>query len=798
MQRNKLNNIPETLRISRSWVCWRARPSKNGKIDKIPINPTNGKNAQSNNQKTWGNFNTALAGLGRFNLSGIGFMFGQNEFFGVDIDHCRNKETGTISDFATEIIQTLDSYTEISPSGTGIHIICKGKIPEGERKNDKLGLEMYESGRFFTITGENLDDGHIDVEERTSEIEKMHSKYLKKSEKKQDKPVTHDINLSDNDLVKKAISSKNGSRFEQLYRGNWQGYYSSQSQADQAFCNMLAFWCGKDLQSMDSIFRQSGLMRPKWDERHGHATYGQITINEAIDKCVEVYTSKGENVQKNAGNVHENTEKVTKDKESVQKKHIKRYMLDDSGNAERLIDLHGKDLHFSFTNNVWYIWNGKCWEVDETGEIQRRADDTIAQMSNDLKELRLKNEEDDYVTKLGKWISKSRSYNTLTNMIKVSRHKPGIAILPAQMDSDRSKFNCLNGTIDLRNGQIHKHNREDIITKLAPVEYKKGAKCDLWLSFLDRIMDGNKELIEFMQKAIGYSLTGSITEQCIFIAFGNGSNGKSTFLETISAMIGDYAMNTQAETIMAKDKSNSSTQDLARLKGARFVTTVEPEEGKRLSEGLVKQISGGDPITCRFLYGKEFEYVPDFKLWMATNHKPVIKGTDNGIWRRIRLIPFTVTIPDNEKDTDLPKKLKAELSGILNWAIEGCLKWQKDGLGMPLAVQAATEGYRSDMDILKNFLHECCIGKKDMVLASTTLYKVYQIWCERNGEHPISQVKLGIKLKDRGMVSKAIHGGYKGWKGIVLSDIGNEMLNGPGKNTVPKYEQQEMSLFEKG
>jgi putative DNA primase/helicase len=774
------NNIPDILKRARCWVCWQAKPGDNGKVDKIPINPKNGNFAKSNNPKTWDNFNTAIAGVKRFNLSGIGFMFGGNEFFGVDIDKCRNKDTGELSDIAKYIISELDSYTEISPSGTGIHIICKGKLPEGGRRSQEYGLEMYDTGRFFTVTGNILDDAHCDVEDRTEQVARIHEKYIKKPEPEQKQQTVQapvPVYMSDDDIIKKAIAAKNGHTFEQLWLGNWKGYYESQSQADQAFCNMLAFWCQKDKEMMDRIFRRSGLMRPKWNERRGQSTYGEVTIVEAIIGCNSVYEPKGD--MKNPKSMNDSHEVVKNNHELVNEEHNKvyDYTMDDTGNAKRLIDLHGKDLHFSYISGKWYIWNGSYWQEDNTGEIKRKADDTIRWME----EVELRSYIGTDIVKhkqLQKWVARSRGSTAKNNMIKEAQHLEGIPILPEDMDKDQWLINCLNGTIDLRTGELRKHDRKDLITKIVDVEYDPKAKCLQWEKFLNQIFNGKEDLIKFIQRAVGYSLTGSIKEQCIFIMYGSGRNGKSTFIETICELLGEYAKSTSMDSFVAKS-NDGINNDIARLFGSRLVSAIESEENKKLKESLIKQLTGGDKMTARFLRQEFFEFVPTFKIWMATNHKPKINGTDTGIWRRINLIPFDVTIRKEDVDKDLPEKLKKELPGILSWAIEGCKQWQKDGLKPPKEVTEATDEYRNEMDVVNSFLTDCCERSKnhDEYVKSKDLYRVYQEWCELNGEYAMAQRNFAIKLKEKGARSKKTYG-INVWENIMLNKYGKSLLTG--------------------
>jgi putative DNA primase/helicase len=292
-----------------------------------------------------------------------------------------------------------------------------------------------------------------------------------------------------------------------------------------------------------------------------------------------------------------------------------------------------------------------------------------------------------------------------------------------------------------------------MITKLAKARYDKEAGCPMWKQFVREIMDYKADLISFLQTAAGWSVSGDTSEQSMFILYGTGANGKSTFLNVIQNILGDYALSTWAETFM-KRNNDTATNDIARLRGARFVTTSETEQGKRLSEHLIKQVTGNDALTARFLYGEYFNFVPTFKIFMASNHKPVIRGTDHGIWRRIKLIPFTTRITEEKRDRYLEQKLLTEKSGILNWLIEGALRWKQEGLKVPVVITNATDEYRGEMDVIGNFLKECCVQRPGTAIRARELFQVYQDWCDENNEMATSERMFGLRLKELGMVQK--------------------------------------------
>ncbi len=325
-----------------------------------------------------------------------------------------------------------------------------------------------------------------------------------------------------------------------------------------------------------------------------------------------------------------------------------------------------------------------------------------------------------------------------------------LPIRPEEFDRDDLLLNVENGTLDLQSLTLREHRREDRITKLAPVRLEPAATCTHWLAFLERIYGGDRELIEFVQRAAGYSLTGETGEQVLFLLHGSGANGKSTLLETLLAMLGDYARPTEFRTLLSRENSEAVRNDLAALCGLRMVTAVEVGRGKRLDEATVKQLTGGDTITARKLYQEFFDFRPRHKLWLAANVKPEIRGTDEAIWRRVLLIPHEVTIPPDERDRGLPSKLRDELPGILNWAIEGLRAWRANGLAPPERVRAATAEYREEMDILGDFIAAKCVLDAKAYAPTGALYTDYESWCRDNGEDAVKKRTFSILLKERG------------------------------------------------
>lgn len=437
----------------------------------------------------------------------------------------------------------------------------------------------------------------------------------------------------------------------------------------------------------------------------------------------------------------------------------------DLGNAGRFVAQHGNDVRYCHIWRKWLVWDGTRWRTDESGEVERHAKYTVRQLYADASRVN----DDDLRAELAKWARASESRSRIQAMIDLAKSEPTIPVSPPELDANPWLLNCQNGTIDLRTGELMKHRREDLCTKLIPVEFDPEARCPIFKKFLQRILKDNTELINFLRRAIGYALTGSTVEQVLFILWGCGANGKSTFLEIIRAVLGDYGRTADSALLMHQNH-DGVRNDVARLAGARFVSTSETEAGRHLAEVLVKQLTGGDKVAARFLYSEFFEFDAQFKLFLTTNHKPVIRGTDNAIWRRIRLIPFEVTIPEEEQDKDLPRKLRAELPSILAWAVRGCLRWREYGLGQPKKVSAATESYRQEMDIIGAFLKDRCLLRGDAKVTAGQLYVAYKKWCDDNGERPLTQQKLGGALGDRNFRPYRI-GRVRSWLGLELRDM---------------------------
>ncbi len=432
----------------------------------------------------------------------------------------------------------------------------------------------------------------------------------------------------------------------------------------------------------------------------------------------------------------------------------------DMGNGYRFARQHKDKALFCYVSDKWFVWDGKRWIEDNSGEAVRLAKATVKTIYTEA----AFTEDKDKREAIGKHALRSEGDSRVAAMLHQAQSEMPVKL--ESFDQDIFLFNCDNGTIDLRTGELHTHTRADFLTKVSQIAYDDQAKCPRWEAFLNQIFKGDDQLIRFIQKAIGYSLTGSTEEQVFFICYGTGANGKSVFLKTIAALVAEYGQQVRTETLMVK-KHQGVSNDIACLRGARFLSAIETESNHNLAEATVKQLTGGDAVRARFLFQEEFEFSPQFKIWLAANHKPQIKGTDNAIWRRIRLLPFDITIPKDKQNPRLDLELREELPGLLAWAVRGCLLWQHEGLGETEAVTKATEAYRDEMDNFSEFLDDCCVIGDNYQATVTEIYNRYETWCQSNGEQAQPAKWLRTQLVDRG-IKAARDKQRRFWKGIGL------------------------------
>jgi putative DNA primase/helicase len=446
-----------------------------------------------------------------------------------------------------------------------------------------------------------------------------------------------------------------------------------------------------------------------------------------------------------------------------------RHPFTDLGNARRLVAIHGADLRHAPQLGVWLVWDDTRWAEDVTGEVHRRAkkvaDGLLGEPTDGAADLRA----------LVRHWERSQHAARLAAMVSVASTEPGIPITIDRLDADPWSLNCANGTVDLRTGVLRPHRRADLITKTTGVPFEPDAPAPTWERFLSDIFADDLAVIEYVQRLVGYSITGLVSEQKMPIGYGSGANGKTTFINAVAYAFGDYATALDPTLLMASDHPQHPT-GLLDLRGARFVSTVEVEQGHRLSEALVKKLTGGEPIPARRMHKDYVTFMPSHKLWMACNYLPRVRGTDLGIWRRLLVVPFLVTFDGQRCDPQLPDKLQVEAPGILAWAITGARLWAAYGLEVPARVRAATDQYRGQQDHLGRFLAECCVIGDDRSVKAKDLRDRYVGWCEAEGERPWTQASVGAELSKRGLDRVQV-GREKSWTwigiGVTRSTLGS-------------------------
>lgn len=431
----------------------------------------------------------------------------------------------------------------------------------------------------------------------------------------------------------------------------------------------------------------------------------------------------------------------------------KKFSLTDLGNAKRLDYRHGDHLRYCHSEKCWYRYSGKCWTADIDGQVMRDAVETVQSMEKDHPD----------------HARKSKSAQRLREMINLAQDLEGVPVRPEDFDRNPYLLNVHNGTIELNSQKLLRHDPGLLLRQIAPVKFDPNALCPEWNQFLHDITNGDKELMDFLQRYIGYCISGDTREQKFGIFFGDGANGKSTCINTILRILGAYAQQAPSNTFTTK-RSASNTNDLARMEGKRLVLVPETERNAALSEELIKQITGGEQVVSRYMYREFFEFAPQCKLVMVTNHRPVIKGCDEGIWRRVLLVPFTVTIPTEKQDLELGNKLMDEASGILNWMLEGYRKWRQEGLNPPKIVTEYTREYRSEMNWIGRFIDDCCVVTANASVKSSDLYKAYKKWTEYEEEFAVSHTEFSKRLQSAGYRKKRKSTGWF-WIGLGLNEV---------------------------
>lgn len=768
-----IKNIPALLKTSCRFCVWKYE-KRNGQKTKMPYNPANGDRAKINDLHTFADFKTTLVAYAMGGYDGIGVAVG-NGIGAFDIDKCI-REDGTLNDTAATVLSIFPTaYVERSPSGKGLRgFFC---VPEDYVfdktvyyiNNRRAGLEVYMPGatnRFVTVTGDVYRAGEPEGEIPNDEtaMTTLLDTLMKRAKQVQNTQMHHHSYLDDDAVIKHAEESASGEKFKALYAGDWEELYDSQSDADMALLAILSFWCGCDEEQMDRIFRASGLMRPKWDRKQAGTTYGAISIRNAVNTASSVYipVNAQDIVDEEFSNLDEDKtvefqpdiSRITLTLEEMAPHSNPRYGREEIGMGNAFADYFKPIARYNSERGIWYVYDGTVWQPDmenlKVAELAKLLADKLYLFALTITE-------EDSRKRFIERVKKLQLRKHRETMIKDAK-----SVFPISMksfDRDIYLFNCKNGTLDLRTMEFRNHSPEDYLTKVSPVIYDPDAECPRWRTFIDEIMQGDKARSDYMQKAIGYALTGDTKMECLFILYGPTSrNGKGTTMESILRIMGEYGKNADPTMLQAKFNAQSGgpSEEIARLAGARFVNISEPEKKITLDAALTKRLTGNDTITARYLHENSFEFRPNFKIFINTNHRPNI--TDLTLFEsgRIKIIPFDRHFEENEQDKGL-KQLFAEpenMSGILNWMLEGYRMYRSQGLAMPDSVKQATMDYQMFSDKMGQFFDENIQEKQSSELRRAAIYTRYKEWCQENGYRAEAAKNLNTEIEKRYRVVK--------------------------------------------
>lgn len=755
----QIDNIPTELRALPQWVLRR---------EKVPYNPRTGQKARAGDPSTWTTFSETMGALERGNWDGIGFQFATGGgLVGIDLDHVVNPNTGEVQPWALDIVHRMDSYTEYSPSGTGLHIFVYGELPQSGRKkiiNKETGeaVELYKEGRYFTVTA--LPFLSSPIARPSEELAALYAE-LFPEKSAQIRPVS---------VIPAPEYLRIGLDKDSAFRALWNGKRASRDESsnDMALMNKLAYWCNRDEEQMVKAFISSPHAQQKDDDHRSkleRKDYLRRTAQKAIADCGETaaehnQTYLDERASNAAGEIAQGIEFSFIDPiESPST--MRRYTLDDIGTARLFADTFRDRLLYLPEYKDWFVYERGRW-VQDKGELRVHAlAKTLAdyvrsiipsppQPDSDSPSAK----PDDPWAKCRKYYNRYRSLNNRKTLIQDA--KPELRGSATEFDCDPYLFNCQNGTLDLRTGELRPHNPLDRISKQAAVDYAPEARSPRFVQFIEEITEGDTARAGMLQKALGYSMKGEANEECYFTAIGEQTrNGKGTLFDTMLHLFGSYGAQMDFATVSkgnAVKDGSKPTPDLARLAGVRLVLANEPEKGVYLNEALIKQLTGNDDIVSRPLYGDILQFKPVFKLFISANSKPNVSDDSLFASGRIKLLPFTRHFEEHERDRTLKSKLREpeSMSGILNWLLDGYRLYCAEGLKDTEEMKRLVGEYRWENDYIGQYLAERVelthTGKEGRI-AVRNILNDYRNWCGPVGIKPVGLKMFKGELSRRGI-----------------------------------------------
>lgn len=744
-------NIPDALKQSASFCVWKLE-KRSGRLTKVSYDPRTRQMAKTNEPDTFTDFKTAMKAYAIGGWDDIGYRVSEG-IGAIDIDHCI-REDGSLNDVAAFILGIFSTaYFERSPSGTGLRGFFKLSPDFAYDKtvyyinNRKHGLEVYLPGttnRFVTVTGDMFRAGTVERDDDA--LRSLLDTFMKRSTRVSAKTIEASSYLDDDGVIAHAMASESGDKFKALYEGNWEEGYDSQSDADMAFVSMLCFWCGNVEKQIDRIFRSSGLMRDKWDRKTGDATYGQITIRNAIATNSAIYTpiqdsSAEDDFEDIEGDAdaeqlmfEPDITHISLTLEQMQPHTNPRYQRDEIGIGYAFADYYKPIARFDRERGIWYVYDGAIWRPDENAlavaELAKKLADRLYTFALQIKDEDTRN----------RYIKRVQKLQMRKNRRTMIEDAKSVYPVPHSLfDHNTNLFNCKNGTLNLTTGKFKPHDPADFLTMMSGVTYDPNAACPRWEQFISEVMCNDSDLALYLQKALGYALTGDTSLECLFILYGATSrNGKGTTMETFLQIVGDYGKTSNPEMLSTKfGNTNASgpSEEIARLAGIRFVNISEPEKKITFNAALVKRMTGNDTLNARFLHENSFDFKPNFKIFINTNYKPSVSDMTLFYSQRLKLIPFKRHFEEHEQDKGLKAFFaeEANLSAIFNWCYEGYRRFKAEGLDDPTAVTIATKEYEAESDRIGQFVDAWLEQGEAFEVRTSAAYKLYGEWCDKYG-----------------------------------------------------------------
>ncbi|MDP9474003.1 MAG: phage/plasmid primase, P4 family, partial [Chloroflexota bacterium] len=698
--------------------------------------------------------------------------------------HCRDPETGAISQWAREILRAFPhTYRALSPTGTGIRVIGYGQLPGPQHTKPMIGrpgakqnakIELFDQGKYTTLTGHRCDGSPLHLSDCQAALDALYADLWPTTPDETAPPREAGPHEEDDDRrLDRARAAKNGAEFVALFdAGDTSPYGGDDSSADLALCNHLAFWFGPDPTRIDRMFRRSALMRPKWDKRHhgDGRTYGQGTIDEALVGRTEFYQPRQPRLRV-VGGSQPNTNGQSSQSRTTGEDDGSAPLapLTEAGNAEDFARRYGDQVRYDHRRDRWLMRDSAehRWVPDPDEKVRRLALDAARaryREAEGIEDLKAREQ-------VSSWSIKSESRARLSATLDIARSLHPITDAGEAWDTDPWLLGCPNGVVNLRTGELRAGCADDRITMTTGVPFDSAAPAPRWLQFLDEVF-GDPDMIDYIQRVVGYCLSGDMRAQQWWLLYGRGGNGKSVFLRAIAKILGEYFADVPFATF-ARGAGERDTYALALMENRRLVIASESGDTDRLNTERIKAITGGDPQTARRPYEDYVTFSPMCKLMLTANHRPDVADGTFAFWRRVRLIPFERTFEGTRADDRLDETLAAEAPGILAWAVRGCLAWQARGLSAPDAVMAATKDYQVESDPLAGWMADRCTPDPDTKHWGAELYHDYVTWCEEHhirGKERLTNAVFGRKLGER--FKKSMSKGKAAWWGLRLNGVG--------------------------